>query len=180
MSQYRDVQSAARVEKFRIWLARICGNLIMLIIGSGTRNVDILIVTQVLAVVVLLLTFVAITMTNGLNRRTAARREVLGEDMGQGQEARVVGNSRNWRPYRRLWAQQRALGLPCWICDHDIDPGLAPATPGPGRSTASPPTAAEAASSTPPTPAQRTAAATRPTVNRTDRRGQPTRSSRRW
>ncbi|WP_172384790.1 HNH endonuclease [Streptomyces sp. MNP-20] len=27
---------------------------------------------------------------------------------------------RNGRPYRRLVAAQRALGLPCWICGHNI------------------------------------------------------------
>lgn len=31
------------------------------------------------------------------------------------------GNPRNGRPYRRLTAAQRALGLPCWWCGHDID-----------------------------------------------------------
>ena len=33
----------------------------------------------------------------------------------------MAGNPRNGRPYRRLTAQQRALGLPCWICGRDID-----------------------------------------------------------
>jgi purine-cytosine permease-like protein len=83
MSEYRDVQSAVRVEKFRIWFAWVCGNVIMLIIANGTRNVDILsTITQVLCVVVfLLLTFAAVTMTNRLNRKAAAaRREVLGDD----------------------------------------------------------------------------------------------------
>ncbi|MFF2126559.1 HNH endonuclease [Streptomyces olivochromogenes] len=27
---------------------------------------------------------------------------------------------RNGRPYRRLVAAQKALGLPCWICGHNI------------------------------------------------------------
>ncbi|MEU4348295.1 HNH endonuclease [Streptomyces sp. NPDC023838] len=27
---------------------------------------------------------------------------------------------RNGRPYRRLCIRQRALGLPCWICGHNI------------------------------------------------------------
>jgi 5-methylcytosine-specific restriction endonuclease McrA len=31
----------------------------------------------------------------------------------------VVG-IRNGRPYRRLVAAQKALGLPCWICGHNI------------------------------------------------------------
>ncbi|GAA2929751.1 HNH endonuclease [Streptomyces enissocaesilis] len=29
-------------------------------------------------------------------------------------------NIRNGRPYRRLCQQQRALGLPCWLCGHNI------------------------------------------------------------
>ncbi|MEU9861317.1 HNH endonuclease [Streptomyces sp. NPDC047971] len=33
----------------------------------------------------------------------------------------MAGNPRNGRPYRRLTTAQRALGLPCWICGHDID-----------------------------------------------------------
>lgn len=33
----------------------------------------------------------------------------------------TVSNPRNGRPYRRLCAQQRALGLPCWWCGHAID-----------------------------------------------------------
>ncbi|MEU0459187.1 HNH endonuclease, partial [Streptomyces sp. NPDC006129] len=41
----------------------------------------------------------------------------------------MAGNPRNGRPYRRLTAQQRALGLPCWICGHDIDPTLDPRDP---------------------------------------------------
>ncbi|MFF7200507.1 HNH endonuclease [Streptomyces sp. NPDC008141] len=28
---------------------------------------------------------------------------------------------RNGRPYRRLCEEQRALGLPCWICGRAID-----------------------------------------------------------
>lgn len=33
----------------------------------------------------------------------------------------MAGNPRNGRPYRRLTAQQRALGLPCWWCGREID-----------------------------------------------------------
>lgn len=29
-------------------------------------------------------------------------------------------NVRNGRPYRRLCEQQRSLGLPCWLCGHNI------------------------------------------------------------
>lgn len=36
----------------------------------------------------------------------------------------MAGNPRNGRPYRRLTAQQRALGLPCWRCGHPIDYSL--------------------------------------------------------
>lgn len=36
----------------------------------------------------------------------------------------MASNPRNGRPYRRLVAAQRALGLPCWLCGHDIDPTL--------------------------------------------------------
>jgi 5-methylcytosine-specific restriction endonuclease McrA len=33
----------------------------------------------------------------------------------------VAGNPRNGRPYRALCIRQRALGLPCWLCGHNID-----------------------------------------------------------
>ncbi|MER7953853.1 HNH endonuclease [Streptomyces sp. NPDC096030] len=33
----------------------------------------------------------------------------------------MAGNPRNGSRYRRLQAQQRALGLPCWWCGHEID-----------------------------------------------------------
>jgi 5-methylcytosine-specific restriction endonuclease McrA len=36
----------------------------------------------------------------------------------------VARNPRNGRRYRRLVAQVRAQGGPCWICGHNIDPGL--------------------------------------------------------
>jgi 5-methylcytosine-specific restriction endonuclease McrA len=32
----------------------------------------------------------------------------------------VAGNPRNGRPYRALCVRQRALGLPCWLCGHNI------------------------------------------------------------
>ncbi|MCX5201058.1 HNH endonuclease [Streptomyces sp. NBC_00237] len=38
----------------------------------------------------------------------------------------MTGNPRTGRPYRRLVAVQRALGYPCWLCGHDIDPTLPP------------------------------------------------------
>lgn len=36
----------------------------------------------------------------------------------------MAGNPRNGRPYRRLVAQLKALGLPCARCGHNIDPTL--------------------------------------------------------
>lgn len=33
----------------------------------------------------------------------------------------MAGNPRNGRRYRRLCEQQRALGLPCWVCGRAID-----------------------------------------------------------
>ncbi|MGW1039343.1 HNH endonuclease [Streptomyces sp. NPDC002547] len=36
----------------------------------------------------------------------------------------MASNVRNGRPYRRLTIQQRALGLPCWICGREIDYSL--------------------------------------------------------
>ncbi|MFF1961006.1 HNH endonuclease [Streptomyces sp. NPDC058220] len=32
----------------------------------------------------------------------------------------MAGNPRNGRPYRTLCRWQRALGLPCWLCGHNI------------------------------------------------------------
>lgn len=32
----------------------------------------------------------------------------------------MAGNPRNGRPYRRLVAAQKAKGLPCWLCGHNI------------------------------------------------------------
>lgn len=41
----------------------------------------------------------------------------------------MPSNPRNGRPYRRLTALQRGLGLPCWICGHNIDLALDPRHP---------------------------------------------------
>jgi purine-cytosine permease-like protein len=82
VSDYRDIQTAVRVEKLRIWFAWATGNFLMLVISYGTRNVHIVsVITQVLLIVVFaLLTFTAVRMSNALNRKAAARRrEVLGE-----------------------------------------------------------------------------------------------------
>lgn len=83
MSEYSDVQKAVRVEKFRIWLAWLCGNFILLMIAVATQHVAVVsVVTQIL----LLVGFIALTvalfrMTGALNKRAEqARRQVLGED----------------------------------------------------------------------------------------------------
>ncbi|MFJ4434592.1 hypothetical protein [Streptomyces sp. NPDC088923] len=82
MSDYRDIQSAVRTEKARIWAAWVCGGIIWLIITNATRNVPVVsVITQVLLVVLgILSTITAVRMTNALNRKAdAARREVLGD-----------------------------------------------------------------------------------------------------
>jgi hypothetical protein len=82
VSEYRDVQTAVRVEKLRIWFAWICGNVIMVIIAMATRTVPILsVITQVLLVVgFLALTVALFRMTGALNRKAAAaRKDVLGD-----------------------------------------------------------------------------------------------------
>lgn len=83
MPSYNEVQSAVRVEKLRLWLAWVAGNVIMLIIASATRDIAVVsVITQTLVVVAFLaLTVALFRMTGALNRRAAAaRREVLGED----------------------------------------------------------------------------------------------------
>ncbi|MFE7232546.1 hypothetical protein ACFVAF_18170 [Streptomyces sp. NPDC057596] len=83
MSNYRDVQSAVRVEKFRVWFAWLAGNLLMLFLASATSGVAIVsVVTKVLfAIVFLLLTVTAYRMHAALNRRAdRERRAVLGDD----------------------------------------------------------------------------------------------------
>ncbi|WP_405653961.1 hypothetical protein [Streptomyces sp. NBC_00019] len=83
MASYSEVQKAVRVEKFRIWVGWLAGNVIMAIIANGTQDIAIVsVVTQALFVVVFLaLTVALFRMTGALNRRAeAARREVLGND----------------------------------------------------------------------------------------------------
>ncbi|MEU5323482.1 hypothetical protein AB0G67_43040 [Streptomyces sp. NPDC021056] len=83
MASYSEVQKAVRVEKFRIWVGWLAGNVIMAIIANGTQDIAIVsVVTQVLFVVVFLaLTVALLRMTGALNRRAeAARREVLGNN----------------------------------------------------------------------------------------------------
>ncbi len=82
MAEYRDVQSAVRVEKFRIWFAWATGGVIMLLIANATRDIRIVsVITQVLLVAGgIAFTITAVRMTNALNRQAeAARREVLGD-----------------------------------------------------------------------------------------------------
>ncbi|MCX5201059.1 hypothetical protein OG897_06230 [Streptomyces sp. NBC_00237] len=82
MGNYRELQSAVRAEKIKLWLGWASGNGIMAIIASATRSIAIVsVITQVLLVVVfLLLTFTVFRMTGALNRKVdAARAEVLGD-----------------------------------------------------------------------------------------------------
>lgn len=84
MSNYRDIQTAVRVEKLRIWFAWICGTIILAIIAAATRTVPILsVITQVLLVAgFIALTVALFRMTGALNRKAlAARRDVLGDDL---------------------------------------------------------------------------------------------------
>ncbi|MFJ9381904.1 hypothetical protein [Streptomyces sp. NPDC101455] len=84
MSNYRDVQSAVRVEKFRVWCAWLSGNIIMLIIAGATRSIDVVsTITQILFTIsFFLLTITAVRMSNALDRKAlAARRQVLGDDL---------------------------------------------------------------------------------------------------
>ncbi|WP_406420022.1 hypothetical protein [Streptomyces sp. NBC_00842] len=85
MPSYRDVQSAVRVEKFRIWFAWIAGGIGGFIICRLFRNMDTAYtVAQVIWLALGILFFItAYRMTNALNRKaTAARRQVLGDQLG--------------------------------------------------------------------------------------------------
>ncbi|MFI8531076.1 hypothetical protein ACIGMX_12585 [Streptomyces aquilus] len=84
MSRYRDVQTAVRVEKLRIWLAWLAGTIIILIAVRAVRNLDVVnTVVEIIGLITFgLLSFTAVRMINALNRRAAAeRREILGDDM---------------------------------------------------------------------------------------------------
>ncbi|MEU8537531.1 hypothetical protein [Streptomyces parvulus] len=84
MSEYRDVQTAVRVEKLRIWFAWLCGNIILLMIALATQNIHIVSVITQCALVAgfLALTVALVRMTGALNRKAlAARRQVLGDDL---------------------------------------------------------------------------------------------------
>jgi hypothetical protein len=83
VSSYRDVQTAVRVEKLRIWFAWACGNIILLLIANATKDIDVVstITMTLLGLGFLALTVALFRMTGALNRKAAAaRREVLGED----------------------------------------------------------------------------------------------------
>ncbi|PWI06387.1 hypothetical protein DIZ27_34110 [Streptomyces sp. NWU339] len=83
MANYREIQTAVRVEKFRIWFAWATGGFIMLAIALATENIRIVsVITQALLVGGgIAFTVTAVRMTNALNRKAeAARREVL-EDL---------------------------------------------------------------------------------------------------
>lgn len=84
MSDYRDIQTAVRVEKLRIWFAWLAGTIIILIIARAVRNIDIVntLVQALGAIAFVLLSVTAVRMINALNRKAAAkRREILGDDM---------------------------------------------------------------------------------------------------
>ncbi|MFF7200608.1 hypothetical protein [Streptomyces sp. NPDC008141] len=82
-SNYRDIQTAVRVEKFRIWFAWVSGGVIMFLIANATRNVAIVsVITQTLLVVLgILSTIAAVTMTNRLNRKAADARKAILDDV---------------------------------------------------------------------------------------------------
>ncbi|MET4925480.1 hypothetical protein P3L51_24525 [Streptomyces sp. PSRA5] len=82
MASYSEIQSAVRVEKFKIWFAWLCGGILWLMVTNATADIAVVsVVTQALLVVLgVLSTIAAVTMTNRLNRKAdAARREVLGD-----------------------------------------------------------------------------------------------------
>lgn len=83
MPSYREVQTAVRVEKFRIWFGWLSGGIIMLMIARATRNIDVVgVIAEVLFWVLgIAFTVTAVRMANALNRKASdARREVLGDE----------------------------------------------------------------------------------------------------
>lgn len=79
---YREVQTAVRVEKLKLWFAWATGSFILLAVALATQNVHILsVITQTLLVVgFLALTVALFRMTGALNRKAdAARKDVLGD-----------------------------------------------------------------------------------------------------
>ncbi|MER5297987.1 hypothetical protein ABT039_00830 [Streptomyces lasiicapitis] len=82
MGGYSEIQTAVRVEKFRIWFAWLSGGVIWLMITNATKGIAVVgVITQVLLFVLgILSTLTAVRMTNALNRKAeAARKEVLGD-----------------------------------------------------------------------------------------------------
>jgi membrane protein implicated in regulation of membrane protease activity len=83
MPSYSDVQKAVNVEKRRVWLAWLAGSLLMLFIAQA---VNVLAGAPMVAVVLFVVVFVALTVTayrmhSALNRRAdRERRQVLGDD----------------------------------------------------------------------------------------------------
>jgi hypothetical protein len=74
MPSYSEVQKAVRVEKLRIWFGWLAGNVLVLVIASGTQNIAVVsVITQVMLVVVFVALAVALfRMTGALNREAAA------------------------------------------------------------------------------------------------------------
>lgn len=84
VASYREIQTAVRVEKFRIWFAWACGGFVGLGVALATQDIRIVsVITQVLfAGLGVLATIAAVRMTNALNRKAEdARKEVLGDDL---------------------------------------------------------------------------------------------------
>lgn len=82
MSEYRDVQSAVRVEKFRIWFAWVTGAFLMGMVVTATEGMGVLHTVAQAAWIIggVAFTVTAIRMTAALNRKAERlRREVLGE-----------------------------------------------------------------------------------------------------
>jgi hypothetical protein len=82
MATYREVQTAVRVEKLRLWFAWVTGNFILLATARATQDIHIVsVITQLLlAAGFLALTVALFRMTGALNRKAAAaRKDVLGD-----------------------------------------------------------------------------------------------------
>ncbi|MEV6105853.1 hypothetical protein AB0M28_14210 [Streptomyces sp. NPDC051940] len=83
MPSYSEIQSAVRAEKFKIWFAWFAGGWITLGVALATQNVRIVsVITQVIfAAYAIVFTYIAVKMTNRLNRKIdPLRRQVLGDD----------------------------------------------------------------------------------------------------
>ncbi|MGW0633441.1 HNH endonuclease [Streptomyces sp. NPDC002758] len=135
MSSYRDVQSAARVEKFRIWFAWLSGNIIMLLIAGGTRNINVVsTITQILFTAsFFLLTFVAIRMTNALDHEVPLSK---GGSLLDPANARAAHRRCNSARGNRLTTPQARASRRWWPCSASH---ARPRGRRAGTSTASPP-----------------------------------------